>query len=478
MNGVIVLSTRSGACLFARAFREDFGLPGGWDTHGDGQSVSPTGRSFGAMQLAGLIFALDLNARELQGDRPDPDPDPRVAAPVGAPTFAEGADARPGLVRWAVGDCALHFRKDHARQVMVVVFAAASIGDDIPGALADALLRGFVAKHAEHLEGFGGPSKTLKFERETHAAALDVPVVIAEKIRRAAGFESGWVYAALSRQLAADADAEREWHEDAGPDDGDWDQDEDGDGDGDGDGDPPDALPRARGRRARPRVGKRVGVGARSGVAFAEDGEGNGAPSGDGGGGWLCFGRAAARRVRLAGSADAGAVQFVHRVRPVEQSSESTTGVGSSGARETLSDAALEGLAATIHAAAEAMAFAPGAGNARGLRTLELTIESADAGADRGADAGADRGADRGADAGAASSPAGGGEDDGSVRVFVFAWERFALALPAQTVGVWSTEPAATARGRVAEHARALRRALRFVEHVVPEANVAFRSPE
>ena len=213
MNGVLVLSTRSGACLFARAFREDFGLPGGWDTHGDGKSVSPTGRSFGAMQLAGLIFALDLNARELQGDRPDPDPDPGVAARVGVPTFAEGADARPGLVRWAVGDCALHFRKDNARQVMVVVFAAASFGDDTPGALADALLRGFVAKHAEHLEGFGGPSKTLKFERETHAAALDVPAAIAEKIRRAAGFESGWVYAALSRRLATEADADREWCE-------------------------------------------------------------------------------------------------------------------------------------------------------------------------------------------------------------------------------------------------------------------------
>ena len=179
--------------------------------------------------------------------------------------------------------------------------------------------------------------------------------------------------------------------------------------------------------------------------------------------------------MRLAGSADAGAVQFVHRVRAAEQSSDSTDGVGSSGARETLSDAALEGLAATIHAAAEAMAFAPGAGNARGLRTLELTIKG---GAERVADPGADPGADAGADAGATSSPAGGVEDDGSVRVFVFVWERFALAIPAQTVGVWSTEPAATARGRVAEHARALRRALRFVEHVVPEANVAFRSPE
>ena len=358
MNGVLVLSTRSGACLFARAFREDFGLPGGWDTHGDGKSVSPTGRSFGAMQLAGLIFALDLNARELQGDRPDPDPDPGVAARVGVPTFAEGADARPGLVRWAVGDCALHFRKDNARQVMVVVFAAASFGDDTPGALADALLRGFVAKHAEHLEGFGGPSKTLKFERETHAAALDVPAAIAEKIRRAAGFESGWVYAALSRRLATEADADREWYEDAGPDDEDWDENGDGGlGDGDGDGDPSDARP--RGRFDGPRSGKRVGVGARSGVAFAEDGEGNGAPSGDGGGGWFRFSRAAAaRRVRLAGSADAGAVQFVHRVRTADQSSVSTTGVRFSGAHETLSDAALEGLAATIHAAAEAMARA------------------------------------------------------------------------------------------------------------------------
>ena len=465
MNGVLVLSTRSGACLFARAFREDFGLPGGWDTHGDGKSVSPTGRSFGAMQLAGLIFALHLNARELQGDRPDPDPDPDpgVAAPVGVPTFAEGADARPGLVRWAVGDCALHFRKDHARQVMVVVFAAASFGDDTPGALADALLRGFVAKHAEHLEGFGGPSKTLKFERETHAAALEVPAAIAEKIRRAAGFESGWVYAALSRRLATEADADREWYEDAGPDDEDWDENEDGDGDGD----PSDARP--RGRVDGPRSGKRVEVGARSGVAFAEDGEGNGAPSGDGGGGWFRFSRAAARRVRLAGSADAGAVQFVHRVRTADQSSVSTTGVRFSGAHETLSDAALEGLAATIHAAAEAMARAPGTGNARGLRTFECTVE----GADKSADA---EGADEDTDAKGVYACA--APHDGSVRVFAFVWDRFALAIPAQTVGTWSTEPAATVRGRVAEHARALRRALRFVEHVVPEANVAFRSQE
>lgn len=65
MHGVIVFSTRSGACLFARAFTENFGLPGEWSTHGDGASTSPTGRSFGAMQLAGLLFAIRAYAEDL-----------------------------------------------------------------------------------------------------------------------------------------------------------------------------------------------------------------------------------------------------------------------------------------------------------------------------------------------------------------------------------------------------------------------------
>ena len=65
MHGVIVFSTRSGACLFARAFTDNFGLPGEWSTHGDGASTSPTGRSFGAMQLAGLLFAIRAYAEDL-----------------------------------------------------------------------------------------------------------------------------------------------------------------------------------------------------------------------------------------------------------------------------------------------------------------------------------------------------------------------------------------------------------------------------
>ena len=336
-----------------------------------------------------------------------------------------------GLVRWAVGDCALHFRKDNARQVMVVVFAAASFGDDTPGALADALLRGFVAKHAEHLEGFGGPSKTLKFERETHAAALDVPAAIAEKIRREAGFESGWVYAALSRRLATEADADREWYEDAGPGDEDWDSGAGGDG-----ADPSDA--RHRGRFDGPRIGKRVGVGARSGVAFAEDGEETARRAATAAADGFVSGRAAARRVRLAGSADAGAVQFVHRVRTAEQSSVSTTGVRSSGAHETLSDAALEGLAATIHAAAERWRTPPGRATrgacGRSVYRRGCRQECRCRGCRRGCRC-------RGVYACAAPH-------DGSVRVFAFVWDRFALAIPAQTVGTWSTEPAATVRSR------------------------------
>ena len=68
MHGVIVFSTRSGACLFASAFTDNFGLPGEWSTHGDGASTSPTGRSFGAMQLAGLLFAIRAYVEDLLGE--------------------------------------------------------------------------------------------------------------------------------------------------------------------------------------------------------------------------------------------------------------------------------------------------------------------------------------------------------------------------------------------------------------------------
>ena len=160
MNGVIFVSTRTGACLFARAFREDFGLPGAWGTHGEGASVSPTGRSHGAMQLAGLLFALDAHASELTAED--------------ASGEGEGLDGSPPpgtLRRWSSGRCAVHFRKDHRLGVLCALFADAAADDAHAGALAETLLARFVEKHRERLDvGFGAPSKTLKFARELRDA--------------------------------------------------------------------------------------------------------------------------------------------------------------------------------------------------------------------------------------------------------------------------------------------------------------------
>ena len=79
MNGVIVLSTRSGACLFAQSYQDEFGLPrnqlpgngnsGAAGRTGNGPGGGGKGSSNAsspdALQLAGLLFALDLHAGEL-----------------------------------------------------------------------------------------------------------------------------------------------------------------------------------------------------------------------------------------------------------------------------------------------------------------------------------------------------------------------------------------------------------------------------
>ena len=149
-----------------------------------------TASSPAAMQLAGLIFALDMHAAELTTPDDDDDDGGDGDGGVRGGRGSHGGGGRDGngnrstdddardnnntneLKRWAVGDCVLHFRKDRRRHVLVVVSSAVAMGDDVPAQLAEAILRGFVAKHGKHLDAPGGPppGKTLKFTSELYKA--------------------------------------------------------------------------------------------------------------------------------------------------------------------------------------------------------------------------------------------------------------------------------------------------------------------
>ena len=140
MNGVVVLSTRNGACLYARRWAPNFGLRGDFGDAADSTSSELAGddidgaSSPAAMHLSGMIFALDLDAASLARREGDAHP------------TAEDPTADPTIARWAVGDCALHVRKDPALGVACVVSASVSaLDDEIPGRVADASLASFAS---------------------------------------------------------------------------------------------------------------------------------------------------------------------------------------------------------------------------------------------------------------------------------------------------------------------------------------------
>lgn len=233
MHGVIVFSTRSGACLFARAFTQNFGLHGDWSTHGDGASTSPTGRSFGAMQLAGLLFAIrayaeDLAVPEGRGGSKDAEERPSEGGPDRASRIAPSETRRfartsphdagpeahrkardanekktraPGaLRRWVSGDVSIAFAERASRGIAVAVFAHVDVGAALPAKIAAALLDEFARKHDVGFAGVAGaygeaaPSKSLTFAAEVEECVLAAPAEVARELAASADVGSTWVY--------------------------------------------------------------------------------------------------------------------------------------------------------------------------------------------------------------------------------------------------------------------------------------------
>ena len=478
MNGVIVLSTRSGQCLFAQWYKDDFGLPAHAGARGQTIAAGSNNRTAGgsgrggrvnvgvgsaregasspaAMQLAGLLFALDMHAGELVAVG---DEDGRVEANE--------------LKRWTVGECVLHFRKDRHHNVLVVVSSVEAMGDDVPSQLAEDVLSAFVAKHGKHLASPAGPplGKSLKFTSELLAAFQAKPGEIVDGIVKKLGLKSPWAYAALSEELLLNwGRGALEW-DDALRHSSDGAPGETGDAEA--------FASIAGGHTGRISGGGGGGrnmlVGRSAGIPWRSEDGGSTEGAKKRGGGWFCMSKSTAV-ARLVSSSDVGAVQFLRRVgRPADVAdTDGSTARGSSGGGagtmsetsesempgtvdDILSSAALEGLVSVVHAATAVMETLPrsGGGKGGGIRSIEAAVADSD-------EAGGKGGAGKG----------------GLTRVMVYLWDNFVLALPITAEDVAARGGhlglhTAVVRGEVHEDMRRLHRFLRFVESAVPRSKL------
>lgn len=370
MNGVLVISTRNGACLYAARWAPNFGLPGdfggasGVDAGKNDDDAGNSASSPAAMHLAGMLFALAVDAASLTNDvDPHGGGDDDFTKP---PDASSSSSANELITRWSAGDCALHLRTDRTLGIMCVVSASVSaLGDDIPARLADTTLRAFIAKHEPRLAT--GAVLGLEFDADLLSILARTPRDIAVAMVSRIGLSSPWVYAACSDAISPGGPGRRL---DAG------------DVANDAEIDfvlkkLPKKQPKRRGKMALP--------GRRSGISFREEDAGR--ASGSGGG---CFNRrrTAPRAVSLVDVEDVGPCAILCEL---PSGRKSGTNAGHGGEHRSLIDATI----ALVHAA---VAATPG------LSTVELAMGDEGAGGDDGG--------------------------RGVARVLTFRWEEFFVTTP------------------------------------------------
>ena len=344
MNGVLVISTRNGACLYAARWAPNFGLPGDFggasgvdagknDDERDGAS-SPA-----AMYLAGMLFALAVDAASLTNDvDPIGDDDDSTKPPDASSSSANE------LTRWSSGDCALHLRTDRTLGIMCAVSASVSaLGDDIPARLADTTLRAFIAKHEPRLAT--GAVLGLEFDADLLSILARTPRDIAVAMVSRLGLSSPWVYAACSDAISPGGPGRRL---------------DVGDVANDAEIDfvlKKPAQPKRRGKMALP--------GRRSGISFREEDAGRASGSGCG-----CFnrGRTAPRAVSLVDVEDVGPCAILCEL---PSGRKSGTNAGHGGGHRSVIDATI----ALVHAAVS---------TTPGLSTVELAMGDEGEGGDDG----------------------------------------------------------------------------------------------
>jgi len=415
MNGVLVISTRNGACLYAARWAPNFGLPGDFggasgvdsgknDDERDGAS-SPA-----AMHLAGMLFALAVDAASLTNDVDPHDGDDDDST---KPPDASSSSANELITRWSAGDCALHLRTDRTLGIMCAVSASVSaLGDDIPARLADTTLRAFIAKHEPRL--VTGAVLGLEFDADLLSILARTPRDIAVAMVRRLGLSSPWVYAACSDAISPGGPGRR-------LDVGDVANDAE-----------IDFVLNEKSKKQPKRRGKMALAGRRSGVLFREEDSGRASRSGGG-----CFnrGRTAPRSVSLVDVEDVGPCAILCEL---PSGRKSGTNAGHDGGHRSVIDATI----ALVHAA---VARTPG------LSTVELAMGDDGAGGDDG--------------------------DLGVARVLTFRWEEFFVTTPLTAGDVerakrgsggayLDSTNASVVRASLGEDAMRLGRVMRFVRSI------------
>ena len=415
MNGVLVISTRNGACLYAARWAPNFGLPGDFggasgvdsgknDDERDGAS-SPA-----AMHLAGMLFALAVDAASLTNDADPIDGDDDDFT---KPPDASSSSANELITRWSAGDCALHLRTDRTLGIMCAVSASVSaLGDDIPARLADTTLRAFIAKHEPRLAT--GAVLGLEFDADLLSILARTPRDIAVDMVRRIGLSSPWVYAACSDAISPGGPGRR-------LDVGDVANDAE-----------IDFVLNEKSKKQPKRRGKMALAGRRSGVLFREEDSGRASRSGGG-----CFnrGRTAPRSVSLVDVEDVGPCAILCEL---PSGRKSGTNAGHDGGHRSVIDATI----ALVHAAVS---------TTPGLSTVELAMGDEGEGGDDG--------------------------DRGVARVLTFRWEEFFVTTPLTAGDVerakrgsggayLDSTNASVVRASLGEDAMRLGRVMRFVRSI------------
>ena len=417
MNGVLVISTRNGACLYAARWAPNFGLPGdfggasGVDAGKNDDDAGKGASSPAAMHLAGMLFALAVDAASLTNDAdPIDGDDDDFTKP---PDASSSSSANELITRWSAGDCALHLRTDRTLGIMCAVSASVSaLGDDIPARLADTTLRAFIAKHEPRL--VTGAVLGLEFDADLLSILARTPRDIAVAMVRRLGLSSPWVYAACSDAISPGGPGRR-------LDVGDVANDAE-----------IDFVLNEKSKKQPKRRGKMALAGRRSGVLFREEDSGRASRSGGG-----CFnrGRTAPRSVSLVDVEDVGPCAILCEL---PSGRKSGTNAGHDGGHRSVIDATI----ALVHAA---VATTPG------LSTVELAMGDDGAGGDDG--------------------------DLGVARVLTFRWEEFFVTTPLTAGDVerakrgsggayLDSTNASVVRASLGEDAMRLGRVMRFVRSI------------